>query len=356
MVTAREIEAMTRAVSLADRARAGALPNPVVGCVLINAVGQVVGEGWHEGAGRPHAEIMALRAAGAAARGATAVVTLEPCAHTGRTGPCTAALLQAGVSRVVIGVLDPWEPAAGGAALLRAAGVDVEVGVASAAVEAGNRPWLTAIRSRRPYVTWKVASTVDGRVAAADGTSRWITGAAARADVHRLRAECDTVLAGLGTVRTDDPWLTTRDAAGVPLPRQPLRVVVDSAGRTPETARVRDGAAPTWIATAAEVGDDGSGRVDLRRLLAELFSRERRHVLVEGGPTLAGALVAAGLVNRVVAYVAPVLLGAGPPALGAAGVTTLDAAHRWRLTDVTRVGEDLRLTLEPPPPTDGSRR
>jgi diaminohydroxyphosphoribosylaminopyrimidine deaminase/5-amino-6-(5-phosphoribosylamino)uracil reductase len=189
---------------------------------------------------------------------------------------------------------------------------------------------------------------VDGRVAAADGTSQWITGAAARADVHRLRAECDTVLVGVGTVRSDDPWLTARDASGVPLPRQPLRVVVDSTGRTPETARVRDGSAPTWIASAAEVGDDGAGRVDLRRLLTELFSRERRHVLVEGGPTLAGALVAAGLVDRVVAYIAPLLLGAGLPALGAAGVSTLDGAPRWRLADVTRFGDDLRLTLEPP--------
>ncbi len=348
MVSAREIEAMARAVALADRGRATVLPNPVVGCVLMTPAGQVVGEGWHQGAGLPHAEVVALEAAGAAARGATAVVTLEPCAHSGRTGPCTTALLQAGVSRVVVGVLDPWEPAAGGAAMMRAAGVDVEVGVASAAVEAVNRPWLTAVRNRRPYVTWKVASTVDGRVAAADGTSRWITGAEARADVHRLRAECDTVLVGAGTIRTDDPWLTTRDAAGVPLPRQPLRVVVDSAGRTPGTARVRDRSAPTWIATAAEVGDDGAGRVDLRRLLTELFSRERRHVLVEGGPTLAGAMVAAGLVDRVVAYIAPLLLGAGLPALGAAGVSTLDGAPRWHLADVARFGDDVRLTLEPP--------
>jgi diaminohydroxyphosphoribosylaminopyrimidine deaminase/5-amino-6-(5-phosphoribosylamino)uracil reductase len=204
------------------------------------------------------------------------------------------------------------------------------------------------VRRQRPFVTWKVASTLDGRVAAADGSSRWITSAPARADVHRLRAECDTVLAGVGTVLADDPELTARDAIGMPLARQPLRVVADSDGRTPATARVCDDAAPTWVATAAEVGADETGRVDLRRLLEALFARDRRHVLVEGGPTLAGALVAHGLVDRVVAYVAPVLLGAGPAALGAAGVTTIESAWRWRLTDVTRVGDDVRLTAEPP--------
>jgi len=347
VVSGREHEAMSRAIELADRGRTGTLPNPVVGCVLLDPSGHPVGEGWHEQAGRPHAEVVALQAAGAAARGATAVVTLEPCAHMGRTGPCAQALVEAGVVRVVVGVLDPWEPAAGGAAVLREAGVDVEVGVAADAVESGNRAWLTAVRRRRPYVTWKVATSVDGRVAAADGSSRWITGESARTDVHRLRGECDTVLAGVGTVLADDPRLTTRDADGVPLPRQPLRVVVDSTGRTPGTAHVRDGSARTWIATAAEVGDDGSGRVNLPRLMDELFARERRHVLVEGGPTLAGRLVAAGLVDRVVVYVAPVLLGAGLPALADAGVTTLDAAPRWCVADLTRVGADVRLTLEP---------
>jgi diaminohydroxyphosphoribosylaminopyrimidine deaminase / 5-amino-6-(5-phosphoribosylamino)uracil reductase len=343
-----EIEAMTRAVALAARGRATTLPNPVVGCVLLSPAGRVVGEGWHERPGGPHAEVVALRAAGTAARGATAVVTLEPCAHTGRTGACTQALTAAGVTRVVVGVADPWEPAAGGAAQLRAAGVDVEVGVGADAAEAVNRPWLCAVRRRRPFVTWKVATTLDGRVAAADGSSRWITSAPARADVHRLRGECATVLAGVGTVLADDPELTVRDHHGVPLARQPLRVVADSAGRTPPTARVLDDAAPTWVATTAEVGADAAGRVDLRRLLEALFARERRHVLVEGGPRLAGALVSAGLVDRVVAYVAPVLLGSGPAALGEAGVATIGAALRWRLVDVTRVGDDVRLTLEPP--------
>ena len=338
---------MTRAAGIAARGVATTLPNPVVGCVLLDPAGHVIGEGWHQGPGLPHAEVAALSAAGSSARGATAVVTLEPCTHSGRTGPCTRALLDAGVTRVVVGVIDPWERASGGAAELRAAGVDVELGVGADVAEAVNLPWLTAVRRQRPYVTWKLASTLDGRVAAADGTSRWITGEAARADVHRLRGECDAVLAGVGTVLADDPWLTVRDRTGVPLPRQPLRVVADSTGRTPPTARVRDAAAPSWVATAAEVGADASGRVDLRRLLESLYVRERRHVLVEGGPTLAGALVAAGLVDRVVAYVAPALLGAGPAALGPAGVGTIAAAHRWRLVDVVRLGDDVRLTLQP---------
>ncbi len=340
---------MARAASLATRGRGSTLPNPVVGCVLLDPAGRVVGEGWHRGPGHPHAEVEALRTAGPAARGATAVVTLEPCVHTGRTGPCTRALSEAGVARVVVGVADPWPPAAGGATVLRAAGIDVETGVAADLAEEVNRPWLTAVRRSRPYVTWKVATTLDGRVAAADGTSRWITGADARADGHRLRAECDVVLAGIGTVLADDPELTARDPDGAALARQPLRVVADSAGRTPPTARLHGTDGNSWVATAAEVGADAAGRLDLGLLLDALFARERRHVLLEGGPALAGAMVAAGLVDRVVAYVAPALLGSGTAALAEIGVGTLADAVRLTLTDVTRVGTDVRLTLEPLP-------
>jgi diaminohydroxyphosphoribosylaminopyrimidine deaminase/5-amino-6-(5-phosphoribosylamino)uracil reductase len=337
---------MRRAVRLAARGRATTLPNPVVGCVLLSPDGSFVGEGWHERAGGPHAEVVALHAAGAAARGATAVVTLEPCAHTGRTGPCAEALLSAGVARVVIGVPDPSD-AGGGARLLVAAGVSVETGVCAAEAEAVNEPWLTAVRLGRPFVTWKVAATLDGRVAAADGTSRWITGEGARADVHRLRAEVDTMLVGVGTVLADDPSLTVRSATGALADRQPLRVVADTHRRTPVRARVLDGAAESWVATGADVGVGADGHLDLAPLLRVLYHRGQRHVLLEGGPRLAGAFWRARLVDRVVAYVAPALLGAGPAAIEDAGIATVSDIARLRLDDVTRVGEDVRLTLRP---------
>jgi diaminohydroxyphosphoribosylaminopyrimidine deaminase/5-amino-6-(5-phosphoribosylamino)uracil reductase len=338
---------MRRAVRLAARGRATTLPNPVVGCVVLSPAGFAVGEGWHEVAGGPHAEVVALAEAGGLARGATAVVTLEPCTHTGRTGPCTQALLDAGVARVVVAVTDPSAQAGGGTAALRAAGVDVETGVLEREAEAVNEPWLTAVRRGRPFVTWKVAATLDGRVAAADGTSRWVTGPAAREDVHRLRAEVDTMLVGVGTVLADDPSLTVRSPHGELAGRQPLRVVADTRGRTPEGARVRDGTAPSWVATAAEVGAGPDGHLDLDALLGRLFERGRRHVMLEGGPHLAGAFWRAGLVDRVVAYVAPALLGAGPSALEDAGIGTIADAARLRLEDVARLGDDVRLTLRP---------
>jgi len=344
MASRTEALAMRRAVELAARGAGSTLPNPVVGCVILSAGGVIVGEGWHERPGGPHAEVAALAAAGERARGGTAVVSLEPCNHAGRTGPCAAALVHAGVARVVIAVRDPWPPAAGGADTLRAAGVDVEIGMAGEAAEAVNEVWLTAVRRRRPFVTWKCATTLDGRAAAPDGTSRWITGSEARADVHRLRAACDTVMAGVGTVLADDPRLTVRGPDDRPAGVQPLRVVVDSRGRTPGDARVRDGEAPTWIATAAEVGCGPDGRVDLPALLSALFERGRRHVLLEGGPRLAGSFLRAGLIDRVAVYVAPALLGAGPPVLADAGVSTISEAHRLDVLDVARIGDDVRLT------------
>jgi len=339
-----ELAAMRRAVELSTRAALTTPPNPDVGCVVLDAAGDIVGEGWHERPGGPHAEIHALRAAGERARGGTAVVTLEPCAHTGRTGPCTDALIEAGIARVVVAVPEPSSVAAGGIARLRAHGVDVEVGVLQDEAAAANARWLTPFRLGRPFVVWKFAATLDGRSAAADGTSRWITGADARADVHRLRAAVDTVVVGLGTVLADDPQLTARDVGAQ---RQPLRVVVDSTGRTPSTARVRDGAADTWIATADDVGSGPEGRVDLTKLLTALHERGRRYVLLEGGPRLAGAFLAAGLVDRVVGYLAPALLGAGPAALGEAGVTTIADALRLDITDVTLIGGDVRITAAP---------
>jgi diaminohydroxyphosphoribosylaminopyrimidine deaminase/5-amino-6-(5-phosphoribosylamino)uracil reductase len=340
MVT--EDEAMCRAIALAARGLGTTSPNPVVGCVLLSADGEVVGEGFHAYAGGPHAEIVALAQAGNRACGGSAVVSLEPCNHTGRTGPCAEALLAAGVRRVVIALEDPTPAAAGGAATLRSAGVDVEIGVRRAEAERGNVAWLTAVRRGRPHVTWKFAATLDGRSAAADGTSQWITSEPARADVHALRSRADAIIAGVGTVLADDPHLTVRDGGLASM--QPLRVVVDSAGRTPENARVRDAAAPTWIATAAVVGAGADGRIDLPAMLTQLYARGVRGALLEGGPTLAGSFLAAGLVDIVVGYVAPKLLGAGPPALIDAGVMTIGDAIDLDLVDVTRIGPDLRLT------------
>ncbi len=350
--TVAELAGLRRAVELADRGAGSALPNPVVGCVLIDAGGAIVGEGFHARAGGPHAEIVALAAAADRTRGATAVVTLEPCVHSGRTGPCTDALIAAGVARVVVGVRDPWPGAAGGADRLRAAGVDVVVlpdepdAAAREAVDLAedvNRAWLTATRAHRPFVTWKAGMTIDGRVAAADGTSRWITSAESRADAHLLRGRIDTMLVGVGTVLADDPQLTARDDAGRPVGRQPLRVVMDSRGRTPADARVRDGAAETWIATSAELGAGPDGRVDPGAVLTALFEGGRRHVLLEGGPTLAAAFLDAGLVDEVLVYLAPLLLGAGRAALAGGAVGTLADAHRAELRAVDRIGPDLRL-------------
>ena len=347
MATERETQAMRRAVELAARGTATTNPNPVVGAVVLDASGDVLGEGWHERPGGPHAEVAALAAAGERARGGTVVVTLEPCDHRGRTGPCTEALLAAGVARVVYAVDDPTEQAGGGAAVLRSGGIEVEGGVGTAAAERVNERWLVAQRLGRPYVVWKFAATLDGRVAAADGTSRWISSPESRADTHALRAAVDTILVGVGTVLVDDPHLTVRGPDGVQAGRQPLRVVVDSEGRTPAEARVRDAAAPTWVATADEVGREPDGRVDLARLLAELWRRDRRYALLEGGPRLAGSFLRAGLVDRVVSYHAPLLLGAGSAALAGTGIETLADAVALDVDDVTTLGPDVRVSGRP---------
>ncbi|MGA4843185.1 bifunctional diaminohydroxyphosphoribosylaminopyrimidine deaminase/5-amino-6-(5-phosphoribosylamino)uracil reductase RibD [Streptomyces sp. G45] len=346
---------MRHAIALAARALGSTSPNPVVGCVILDAAGETVGEGHHQRAGGPHAEVHALRAAGDKARGATAVVTLEPCNHTGRTGPCAQALLDAGIARVVYAVGDPNPQATGGAATLRAAGVDVEAGLLEAEAAAGNAAWLTAVRTGRPHVTWKYAATLDGRTAAADGTSRWITSAEARADVHRLRAECDAVVVGSGTQRADDPHLAVRGPLADAGVRQPLRVVVDTDGTAVRPgARVLDDAAPTLVAVAEDAQAPAGAEavrlpradrgLDITALLAALYARGVRSVLLEGGPTLAGAFVAAGAVDRVVGYLAPALLGAGPAALTGGGITTVTDALRLDMSEAVRVGPDLRIT------------
>ena len=329
---------MRRAIALAARGLATVSPNPVVGCVVLDATEEVAGEGWHSFAGGPHAEVVALQAAGARARGGTAVVTLEPCAHTGRTGACTTALLTAGVKRVVYAVDDPFPDAAGGAGLLRATGVDVVGGVLAAEAERVNEAWLHAVRTGRPFVIWKYGASLDGQIAAADGTSRWITGEFARRDAHRIRSQVDAILVGVGTVVIDDPLLTVRPEPPEPQPaKQPLRVVFDRSGRTPPGAKVCDDSAETLVTADPP-----------EKVLRELRARGVVSVLLEGGPTLAGAFWDAGLIDKVVGYVSPVLLGSGRyPALRSNAITTIAAAPRLRLDDVTRFGEDVRLTSYP---------
>lgn len=341
--TPAENAALTRALELAERGAGTVLPNPVVGCVLLSPEGATLGEGFHQQAGGPHAEVIALGKAGEAARGATAVVTLEPCNHTGRTPPCTQALITAGVSKVVVAVRDPWPTAAGGIEVLAAAGVQVlDLSQPGSAAEDVNRVWLTATRWRRPFVTFKAGMTVDARVAAPDGSSRWITSPQSRADAHRLRGRVDTMMVGVGTVLADDPLLTVRDGAGRPTGRQPLRVVVDSTARTPRGAKVRNADAETFIATTVDFPGPGSG-VDLAAVLAELYRRGRRHVLLEGGPRLATSMLDAGLIDEILVYIAPVVLGAGRSMLADGAASTLAEAHRGELRAVDRLGLDVRL-------------
>jgi len=337
--------AMRRALELAATPGVPLGPNPRVGCVLLAPDGSTVAEGFHRGAGTLHAEAAALAEAGDAARGTVAVVTLEPCNHTGRTGPCAQALVEAGVAGVVFAQPDPNPVAAGGAQTLRAAGIDVEMGLLERDARRLNRAWTFALEHGRPFVTWKFATTLDGRSAAADGTSRWVSSRPARVDTHRLRAQCDVMLVGSGTVAIDDPELTVRDEAvlegsGEPLPHQPLRAVM-GVRDLPEDKRIFNDRAHTVRLRTH----------DPRAALAELFALDRRHVFLEGGPTLAAAFVHAGLVDEVVTYLAPMLLGAGANAVGDLGITTIADALHLQITDVTTLGTgaeaNVRLTLTP---------
>jgi diaminohydroxyphosphoribosylaminopyrimidine deaminase/5-amino-6-(5-phosphoribosylamino)uracil reductase len=340
-MTVRDVEvtAMRRALALAASPGVPLGPNPRVGCVLLDDDGSVVGEGHHRGAGTPHAEVDALTSAGAAARGATAVVTLEPCNHTGRTGPCAEALVAAGVRRVVIAQRDTNPVAVGGLETLVAAGVEVESGLLADEARALNRDWTFAVEHRRPFVTWKAATTLDGRIAAVDGGSRWVSSPAARLDGHRLRTVVDSMLVGTRTVAVDDPHLTARDPDGRPLPTQPLRVVMGERD-LPADRRIFDEAAETLHLRTR----------DPETALAELFGRDRHHVLLEGGPTLAAAFLRADLVDEVVVYLAPILLGAGLSAVGDLGITAIDHALHLPVTDVTvlealNAGDDVNVRL-----------
>lgn len=338
---AREYDAMRRALALAASPGVPLHPNPRVGCVLLADDGSVVGEGFHHGAGTPHAEVEALRVAGDGARGATAIVTLEPCNHTGRTGPCAQALIAAGVRRVVIAQRDPNPLASGGMDTLLAAGIDVEAGLLTEEAEEVNRAWTFAHRNGRPFVTWKFATTLDGRSAATDGSSRWVSSLPARRDTHLLRALCDAMMVGTGTVEADDPQLTVRDDDDQPLPHQPLRVVMGDRDLSADRRILDDAAQTVHLRTHDPVAA-------LRTLYAD---HDRHHVFLEGGPTLAAAFLKAGVVDEVVAYVAPLLLGSGKSAVGRLGIRSIDKALRLEITDTTVVGEgadaNVRLLLRP---------
>lgn len=338
-VTEAESRAMTRALALAQHGPRGL--NPQVGAVLLSSSGEIIAEGWHRGAGTPHAEVDALSSlAPGEARGATAVVTLEPCNHTGRTGPCALALIEAGVARVVYALDDPGARSGGGAERLRAAGVDVESGEQSDAARDLIASWLTAQRLGRPHITVKWAQSLDGRAAADDGSSQWITGAEARADVHRRRAEADAIVVGTGTVLADDPALTAR-AGDALLPHQPIPVVIGTREIPADATVHRHPHAPVFASTH-----------DLPAVIEDLHTRGVQSVFVEGGPTLASAFVAAGLADRVLAYIAPVLLGGRRLALTDIGVSDIHGARRLEVDEWVPLGDDLLVIAHPIPAAD----
>ncbi|MES2885517.1 MAG: bifunctional diaminohydroxyphosphoribosylaminopyrimidine deaminase/5-amino-6-(5-phosphoribosylamino)uracil reductase RibD [Pseudomonadota bacterium] len=347
---------MARALELAEAGRYSTHPNPRVGCVIVKDE-VVVGEGAHLKAGEPHAEVHALRAAGERARDAEVFVTLEPCNHHGRTPPCVDALIAAGVRKVWVAMRDP-NPLVGGSGLarLQAAGIETEVGLLQPAAERLNRGFLARMRRQRPFVTLKMGASLDGRTAMASGESQWITGAAARADVHRLRAEAGAVLTSSATVLADDPSLTVRDFTVEGL-RQPDRIVLDGKARAPADAKVwQEGARRFWLCnqapTAVPMGvqalaieSDASGSISLPKAIAALAMQQVNHVLIECGPTLAGSFLAAGLVDELVLYIAPSLLGSDARGLAALpGLDRLDQRVQLQFSDVRQVGEDLRVT------------
>jgi diaminohydroxyphosphoribosylaminopyrimidine deaminase/5-amino-6-(5-phosphoribosylamino)uracil reductase len=353
-----------RAIALAERGRGRVSPNPMVGAVVLAGDGRIVGEGWHLGPGRAHAEVVALDEAGAAARGATLYTSLEPCTHFGRTPPCTRAILDAGIARVVVAMRDP-NPVIDGRGFeeLRAGGVEVREAVLADEASRQNVAFSKHVRTGLPYVIWKMAASLDGKVAAHDGSSRWITGEAARADVHRLRAWADAIVVGAGTAVVDDPSLTVRDPGyeGVP----PLRVLVDARGRVPATGDLFDGSAPTlvattglapsarrdaWASAGAEVVvyEPESDVVPLPTLVADLGKRDVQGVLLEGGPTLAFAAVEDGLVDTIVVYLAPKLIGGdeAPTVLGGRGFAPIANAIPLRIRSYDLVGDDLRVEAD----------
>ncbi len=355
---------MRRALELATRGWGRVSPNPMVGAVVVSPDGEILGEGWYEGPrGNPHAEVVALEQAGERARGSTLYCTLEPCDHHGSTPPCTEALIAAGVARAVIAAGDPNPVVDGrGLAKLRGAGVAVDEGMLAAEAHSLNEAFERHVTTGRPFVVLKSASSLDGKTAAADGTSRWITSEAARADAQRLRAWADAVVVGARTAQLDDPALTLRDATWSAA-RPPTRVLVDSTGGTPSTARMFDETAPTLVATTSDAPDqvvrawqetgaevvvldrDATAGVSIDALLEALGKRDVQGVLVEGGSTLAWSFLRDRLVDRIVAYVAPkVIGGAGAPGVVAgAGFAPIEAALQVEFDRIDRIGPDLRV-------------
>ncbi|MFV8825571.1 bifunctional diaminohydroxyphosphoribosylaminopyrimidine deaminase/5-amino-6-(5-phosphoribosylamino)uracil reductase RibD [Thauera sp. WH-2] len=358
--SAADHAAMARALQLAARGLDTTSPNPRVGCVLVRD-GEIVGEGWHERAGEPHAEIHALRAAEGAARGATAYVTLEPCSHFGRTPPCADALIDAGVTRVVVAMVDP-NPLVGGRGLerLRATGIRTEYGLLEDEARELNIGFVSRMTRGRPWVRLKAAATLDGKTALENGVSQWITGAAARADGHRWRARACAVLTGIGTVREDDPQLTVRD---VPCTRQPLRILVDAGLQVSLAARILQGA-PILIATASAdaaritalrdrghevlIVPNAAGKVDLPQLLLQLGARGLNEIHVEAGFKLNGSLMREGCVDEVLLYLAPMLVGDAAHGLfNLPALAALEGATRLDIRDLRMIGPDLRLIARP---------
>jgi diaminohydroxyphosphoribosylaminopyrimidine deaminase/5-amino-6-(5-phosphoribosylamino)uracil reductase len=363
MFSAFDERMMRRAIELAKLGRHTTQPNPCVGCVITRGE-RIVGEGWHRKWGEPHAEVLALQAAGEEASGATAYVTLEPHSYQGRTPPCTAALIRAGVSRVVSGVLDANPKVSGeGVRQLQAAGIQADVGLLADEARELNLGFEKRMQTGLPRVIVKSAVSLDGRIALANGDSKWITGEAARADVQRLRSQMSAVITGIDTVLADDPQLNVRDPAIDMAGRQPLRVVLDSKLRTPPGARMLTLPGETLIFTAAPtalaaeplrkasaqlvtVALDRDGRVDLHSVLQELGRRMCNDVLVEAGPTLVGRILQLGLADELIVYIAPVLLGPDArPMAGLSLLTQLNQAQRYTLHTHDRIGDDVRLVL-----------
>lgn len=350
---------MAEALRLAAQGRYSTFPNPRVGCVIVQS-DRIVGRGWHARAGEAHAEIHALREAGSDSQGADLYVTLEPCAHHGRTGPCVNAVIQAGIKRVWVAMQDPNPQVSGkGMALLREAGVEVQCGLLEPQARQLNRGFVSRMERGRPLLSLKLGASLDGRTAMASGESQWITDEASRADVHRLRAEAGAVLSTSATVLADDPSLTVRDFQGGE--RQPDRIVIDSTGRLSESARVwrADGARRFWVLGGQVVELDGAARkpevpvgagASLDAILRQLAEREINSLLVECGPRFAGALLSAGLVDELVCYVAPSILGSDARGLAVLpGLSQLAERVRLSFSEVRKVGSDLRITAIPRP-------
>jgi diaminohydroxyphosphoribosylaminopyrimidine deaminase / 5-amino-6-(5-phosphoribosylamino)uracil reductase len=353
---------LRRALALAERGLGLAAPNPKVGAVVVGPAGEVVGEGWHQGPGTAHAEIVALEQAGERAGGATLYVTLEPCSHQGRTGPCAPVVVQSGVRRVVVPITDPNpEVGGGGLRILQESGIEVDVGLL--AVEAGDliAGFAKHVLTGLPFVTLKMAASLDGKVAARDGSSRWVSGPEARRDAHRLRAAAGAIVVGAGTAVADDPALTIRleDYEG----RPPVRILVDGSGRTPTGGALFDASAPTWVATTTranraavdrwrEAGSEvltlGEDRVSLPSLMREIGAAGIQDVLIEGGANLAWSAIDEGVVDRFVVYLAPKLIG-GTGALGVLageGVRSIAEAVPVEIRSVQRIGEDLKVVAD----------